>query len=121
MHFDIPVNDLEQMKVFYSKLFNSKIYRAPGHIDYWMIETVPVDQQGMTVRPGVNGRMYQKDQPARKPVNYILVEDIDDSIQKIKPLGDTITRQKQEFPGVGWIALAVNPEGNPLPVLQSVR
>ena len=109
------------MKAFYSKLFNWKIYRAPGPIEYWMIETVPVDQQGMTVRPGVNGGMYRKDQPELKPVNYILVENVDESIQKIKTLGGTITRQKQEVLGVGWIALAVDPEGNPLAVLQSMR
>ena len=121
VHFDIPANDPEKLKMFYSKLFNWKIFRAPGPIDYWMIETVPVDEQGMTVRPGVNGGMYQKDQPELKPVNYILVEDVDESIQKIKTYGGTITRQKQEVPGVGWIALAVDPEGNPLALLQSMR
>ena len=56
-----------------------------------MIETVPVDEEGNPVRPGVNGGMYRKDQPELKPVNYILVDDIDESIQKIKNLGGTIT------------------------------
>jgi len=75
----------------------------------------------MTVKPGVNGEMYQQDQPELKPVNYILVKEIDESTQKIKTLGGTITQQKQEVPSVGWIALAVDPEGNPLAVLQSMR
>ena len=112
VHFDIPANDLGKLKMFYSKLFNWKIFRAPGPIDYWMIETVPVDEQGMTIRPGVNGGMYKKEQPELKPVNYILIEDIDENILKIKSLGGSITRPKQEVPGVGWIALAVDPEGN---------
>jgi len=121
VHFDIPATDLEKLKTLYSKLFNWKIYRAPGPIDYWMIETVPVNEQGMLLRPGVNGGMYKKEQPVIKPVNYILVENIDESIQNIKTLGGTITRQKQEVPGVGWIALAIDPEGNPFAVLQSMR
>jgi len=86
-----------------------------------MIETVPVDEKGMPVRPGVNGGMYKKDQPELKPVNYILIEDIDEYIQKIKQLGGTITQPKQEVPGVGWIALAIDPEGNPFAVLQRMR
>lgn len=121
VHFDIPAKDLEKLKTFYSKLFNWKIYRAPGPIDYWMIETVPVDANGMAVRPGVNGGMYKKDSPELKPVNYILIEDIDDYIQKIKQLGGTITQPKQEVTGVGWIASAVDPEGNAFAVMQSMR
>jgi len=86
-----------------------------------MIETVPVDEKGNPVRPGVNGAMYKKDQPELKPVNYILVEDIDESIRKIRNLGGTITQPKQQVPGIAWIAQAIDPEGNPFAILQSMR
>lgn len=121
IHFDIPAIDVDKLKKFYSELFNWKIYRAPGPIDYWLIETVPVDENGMTVRPGVNGGMPKKDSPELKPVNYILIEDIDDYIQKIKILGGTITQQKQEITGVGWIAHCTDPEGNQFAIMQSMR
>ncbi|MCW4016037.1 MAG: VOC family protein [Candidatus Bathyarchaeota archaeon] len=121
IHFDIPANDLEKLKAFYSKLFDWKIFRAPGPVDYWMIQTVPVDEQGMTLRPGVNGGMYKKEESDLKAINYIQVDDIDESIKKIVNLGGKITRQKQEVPGVGYIASAVDPEGNPFAVLQSMR
>ena len=121
VHFDIPAEDVEKLKKFYSELFGWKIYRAPGPVEYWMIETVPVDEKGNPVRPGVNGGMYKKDQPELKPVNYILVEDIDESIQKIKNLGGTITQPKQQVPGIAWIAQAIDPEGNPLAILQSMK
>ena len=121
VHFEIPAKDVEKLKKFYTELFGWKIYRVPGPIEYWMIETVPVDEKGMTVRPGVNGGMYKKDQPELKPVNYILVEAIDEYIQKIKDLGGTITRGKQEVMGVGWIALALDPEGNSIAIMQSMR
>jgi predicted enzyme related to lactoylglutathione lyase len=121
VHFEIPARDVEKLRKFYSELFGWKITRVPGPIEYWMIETVPVYEQGMTLRPGVNGGLNKKDQPPFKPVNYILVEDIDEYIQKIKDLGGTITQEKQEVPGVGWIAQALDPEGNPVAILQSMR
>jgi predicted enzyme related to lactoylglutathione lyase len=121
VHFDIPVKDVEKMKKFYSELLNWKIFRAPGPIDYWLIETVPVDEQGMTVRPGVNGGMYKNEHPEFKPVNYILIEDIDEYIPKIKQLGGTITQPKQEVLGVGWIASAIDPEGNAFAIMQTMR
>ena len=121
VHFDIPANDLEKLKTFYSKLFNWKIVRAPGPIEYYLIYTVPVDEQGMNIRPGLNGGMYKKDVPELKPVNYILVGNIDEHIQKIKTLGGKITQSKQEIPEVGWIAVAIDPEGNPFALMQSIR
>jgi predicted enzyme related to lactoylglutathione lyase len=121
VHFEIPAEDTEKMRNFYSELFGWKIYRCPGPTEYWMIETVPVDKQGNTVRPGVNGAMCKKDNPNVKPINYILVDDIDESIQKITELGGTITQTKQQIPGIAWIAQAVDPEGNPFAILQSIR
>lgn len=118
IHFEIPANNLEKLKMFYEKLFGWKIFRAPGPVDYYIIYTVPVDEQGMALRPGVNGGMFQKDEPQLKPVNYIAVEDIDKYTKKIQDLGGTITRPKQEVPGVGYIVLAVDPEGNSVALLQ---
>jgi predicted enzyme related to lactoylglutathione lyase len=121
IHFEIPANDLEKLSTFYSKLFNWKIFRVPGPAEYYMIQTVPTDEQGMPLRPGVNGGMTKKEQPTQKPVNYIQVEDIDQQIKKIQKLGGKITMTKQEVPGVGWIASALDPEGNPFAVLQPTR
>ena len=75
----------------------------------------------MTVRPGVNGGMYKKKQPKLKPVNYILIKDIDEYIPKIKKLGGTITQPKQEVLGVGWIASAIDPKGNAFAIMQNMR
>jgi len=118
VHFEIPANDVEKMKKFYSKLFGWKIEKSPGPIPYWMIETVPADEKGTPLRLGVNGGMYKKDSPELKPVNYISVESIDEYIEKIKTLGGKIVQPKQEVPDVGWIAVALDPEGNQFAMLQ---
>jgi hypothetical protein len=121
IHFEIPAEDLEKLKTFYTKLFDWKIIKAPGPVDYWVIQTVPTDQQCMTLRPGVNGGMYKKEAPAQTVINYIEVEDIDKAISNIAELGGTVTMPKQEVMGVGYIAHGLDPEGNPFAVLQSLR
>jgi predicted enzyme related to lactoylglutathione lyase len=121
IHFEIPATDVEKLKRFYAGLFGWKIAKYPGPMEYWMIQTVPVDEKGMLLRPGVNGGMYKKERPEQKPVNYISVDSIDESIEKVTKLGGKIISPKQEVPNVGWIATAVDPEGNQIALLQPQR
>jgi len=121
VHFEIPANDVEKLRKFYSKLFGWKIEKALGPVEYWMIGTVPVDDKMMPLRPGVNGGMYKKERPENKPVNYISVESIEKSIEQVKALGGKVVQGKQEVMGVGWIAVAVDPEGNQIAMLQPMR
>jgi len=64
---------------------------------------------------------YKKDELDVKPVNYISVESIDDYVEKLKVFGGMIIRSKQEVPGVGWVALAIDPEGNQFAMLQPIQ
>jgi len=121
IHFEIPATDVEKLKKFYTGLFGWNIEKYPGPMEYWMIQTVPLDEKGMLQRPGVNGGMVSKDSPEQKPVNYISVESIDTSIEKVKKLGGKIISPKQEVPNVGWIATALDPEGNHIALLQPQR
>ena len=120
VHFEIPADDVEKLRKFYSELFGWKIEKMPGPMDYWGIATVPVDDKGMPVRPGVNGGMMKKQNPEHKPVNYIAVESVDEYVKKIEALGGRIVVPKMEVPGIGWWASAVDPEGNQFAMLQSV-
>jgi predicted enzyme related to lactoylglutathione lyase len=121
IHFEIPANDVEKMKTFYTKVFGWKIEKSPMPMDYWLIQTVPIDDKGMPLRPGVNGGLFRKEGPEMKdlkPVNYISVESIDDTIKKVKASGGKIVRPKQAIPTVGTFAIALDPEGNQIGLLQ---
>ena len=121
VHFEIPADNVEELSKFYSKLFDWKIIHSPVEgMDYWVIQTVPTDDKGMLQRPGVNGGMFPK-QPEQKglnPVNYIIVENMDQYIEKVTKLGGKILMPKQQVPTVGYIALATDPEGNQFGLLQ---
>lgn len=121
VHFEIPAEDVEKLRKFYSDLFGWKIQRYPGPMEYWLIETVPVDEKTQSLRPGVNGGMFKKEQAELKQVNYISVESIDEYIEKTKTLGGKILQPKQEVPNVGWVAVAIDPEGNQFAMLQPIQ
>lgn len=121
VHFEIPANNVEKIKGFYEQVFGWKIIQAGGPIEYWLIQTVPVDDKGMLKRPGVNGGMYKKTEPQNKPINYFAVESITDFLAKIEKLGGKVIQAKQEVPNVGWIAAAEDPEGNQFALLEPLR
>ena len=120
VHFEIPADDVEKLRKFYSELFGWKIEKMPGPVEYWGIATVPVNEKGMRQRPGVNGGMMKRQNPEHKPVNYIAVESVDEYVKKIEALGGRVIAPKMEVPGIGWWALALDPEGNQFAILQSV-
>jgi predicted enzyme related to lactoylglutathione lyase len=121
VHFEIPADDVEKMKKFYSDLFGWKIERFPGPTDYWSVQTVPVDEKGMVVRPGVNGGMMKKQMPEQKPVNYISVESVDEYSKKVISLGGQIIVPKMEIPGMDWWAMALDPEGNQIGLFEVMQ
>jgi predicted enzyme related to lactoylglutathione lyase len=120
IHFEIPANDVEKIKSFYERVFGWKIVQAAGPIEYWVIQTVPVDPKGMLLHPGVNGGMYKRQVPESKPINYYSVESITDFLDKIVKLGGKVTQPKQEVPEVGWIAAAEDPEGNAFALIEPI-
>jgi len=120
VHFEIPADDVQRLRGFYSKLFGWKIEKTPGPVEYWSIETVPVDKKGQPIRPGVNGGMMKRQNPQHKPVNYVLVESVDEYSKKIEALGGKVIVPKMEVPGIGWWAMALDPEGNQFAILQSL-
>lgn len=121
IHFEIPANNIEELSKFYSSLFDWKFIHTPVEgMDYWVIQTVPTDDKGMIQRPGVNGGMFprQPEQKGINPVNYITVENIDEYMEKVTKLGGKILMPKQQVPTVGYVALAIDPEGNQFGLLQ---
>jgi len=122
VHFEIPANDIQKLRKFYSGVFGWKIEKGSedmgGPMEYWLLGTVPVDQQMRPLRPGVNGGLYKKTDKKMNPIVYISVESADEYIEKIKKLGGKIIVPKQEVPKVGWTAIATDPEGNQFAIIQ---
>ena len=126
VHFEIPAEDIEKIKKFYASLFGWTMNKYPGQTNYYLVGTVPVDEKTMLpIRPGVNGGLYErKDASApefAKQTNYISVESVEDYSKKVEALGGKIIVSKMEIPGIGWWALALDPEGNSFGLLEYIQ
>lgn len=121
VHFEIPAYNMEKLSKFYSKLFGWRIFKTPDPIEYWGIQTIPVDEKGMLLRNGVNGGLMKRQDSEHKPVNYIAVESVDEYSKKIEELGGRIFVPKMEVFGVGWWASAFKPDGNQFAIMEEMQ
>jgi predicted enzyme related to lactoylglutathione lyase len=112
-HFEIPGDDPEALVNFYSRLFDWKIEKFPGDMEYWLIQTVPTDENGMPTQPGgINGGLYRRQSPEQRPVNYVTVESVDTYLAKAAQLGAEVAMGKTPVPGMGWFAQLIDPDNN---------
>lgn len=120
VHFEIPADDVDKLQKFYTTLFGWNIEKSPGfeEFDYRLIKTVPTDEQGRPTRNGVNGGLFKKMSPEQKSIYYVQVESVDEYGKKIEQLGGKITQPKVEVPNIGWVVMAVDPEGNTFALFQ---
>jgi predicted enzyme related to lactoylglutathione lyase len=90
--------------------------------NYWMIETRAGTAQNMEKAQntaGTNGGMLKKTDANQRPVNYVLVESVDDFSKKIQDLGGKIIVPKTPIPNMGAFAVGLDPEGNQIGIFES--
>src|SRR5688572_28870849 len=107
VHFEIPADQPERAAKFYRELFGWDINKWEGAADgmeYWLVNTVPTNDEGMPRRPGVNGGLMRRMFPGQAPVNYISVDNVDQFVKKAERLGAKVLVGKQPVPGMGWFA-----------------
>ncbi len=106
VHFEIPADQPESLAKFYTTLFGWQIEKMPNtSFDYWLCRTGD--------GPGIDGAIMKRMDPRQTVTNYTDVEQIDASLEKALSLGATITVPKSPVPGMGWFAMALDPQGNP--------
>jgi predicted enzyme related to lactoylglutathione lyase len=111
-HFEIYAEDLTGLAQFYRDLFDWKIDKAPG-IDYFRIQTDSEKSNGIA-----GGLLNRPIQGPRSWVHYVLVDSIDQTIERIQALGGKLLRPKTAVPKTAWYAVVEDPEGNIFAVYQ---
>lgn len=103
--FEIPADNVERAKKFYSALFGWRIEKFPGATDYWHIDTGGGDR----TRDG--GLMARKH--AEQPItNYVAVSSVDESAAKVQKLGGKICVPKTAVPQMGYFVVCQDTENN---------
>ncbi len=125
-YFEIPAEDIERAKKFYKTVFGWDIRNIP-------MEGVPPDYQSvMTGKPeNVKGNNYEMSQlnsggmmkrmfPEQPIMNYVKVDNIDETLKIVKESGGMMFGEKNKIPNIGIIAFIKDSEGNILGLWQPV-
>ena len=113
--YELLTNDPDAAKAFYDPVAGWKIdAAATGDIDYRMIDAGDGPVGGtMTLTPEMTAH-------GAKPrwLGYIGVDDVDATLTSIEQRGGHIVMPAFDMDGVGRIALAADPQGNPFYVMR---
>jgi predicted enzyme related to lactoylglutathione lyase len=103
--FEIPADEPERAKIFYSKLFGWKINPFPGMPDYQHIDT-----SGPDASP--DGALMTRKHGGHSITNYVSIASVSKSAAKVVKLGGKICAPKTAVPQMGYFAVCQDTEGN---------
>jgi predicted enzyme related to lactoylglutathione lyase len=122
VHFEMPAENRKRMAEFYTNVFGWKIQQlGPEMGEYMLVTTSDTDEKGFPLKPGmIGGGFYQKtDDPlTQHPSVVISVNDINESIKKVKSGGGKVLGEPMPIPGVGTFVSFIDTEGNRVSILQ---
>ena len=122
VHFEIPADDIERAKKFYTDLFGWKIEKWPGtdgdsssNMEYLIISIT--DDKGDKALVG--GGLMKRQDPQQQITNFIDVTSVDQYSSKIEKLGGKVIVSKMAVPGMGYFAVCRDTEKNNFGIWES--
>lgn len=111
-HFEIHVDDADRAVKFYQDVFEWKIEKWDGPVDYWMIAA---HEEG---QPGIDGAITLRSNMPGNTTNTINVTDVDEYVAKIESSGGKVIAPKMTIPGIGYMAYCQDPDDNVFGIMQ---
>ncbi len=121
VHFEMPYEDRDRMVRFYEEVFGWKAQKlGPEMGNYVVVTTTESDVKADAPRGAINGGFWQKrsDWPAQVPALVIGVNDIRDSMRKVRDAGGEVLGAPMEIPGVGHYVSFFDTERNRVSLLE---
>ncbi|MCE8425580.1 MAG: VOC family protein [Candidatus Methanoperedens sp.] len=122
VHFEMPAEDRKRMSEFYRKAFGWQTNQlGPEMGEYVLVTTTEVDEKMMPKKPGaINGGFFQKSEElaSQYPSVVIQVDDIKESMKKVREAGGKVLGEAMEILNVGLIVSFFDTEGNRVSMLQ---
>ena len=107
-YFELPSDNNEQLKQFYSSVFNWTFEEGKDTADYWYTESA-----------GIKGALLKRRSAEQNaPTLFIQVDSIDDCITKAEREGAKVIVDKQEI-SEGTFAIMKDPQQNLIGVCQA--
>lgn len=123
IHFEIPSDDRERVKKFYSSVFGWELNDMPfGDESYTIAITSPLDENYMHKEKGtINGGIFKRSDKVSTPIITINVSSIDEYIPKIEAAGGKLMVPKGEVPDMGFYAYFKDSEGNLMGIWENLK
>jgi uncharacterized protein len=122
VHFEMPAEDKKRMVKFYSAVFGWQTQQLGKEMgEYVVVTTAESDESGRPKMGGaINGGFYQKteDPVSNHPSVVISVDDINETVQKIKNGGGNVLGEVMQIHGIGSYVSFLDTEDNRIGVLQ---
>jgi|SRR5579885_1820185 len=122
VHFEMPAKDKKRVCTFYSQAFGWNMQQlGPDMGNYVLAGTTETDANHMVVTPGaINGGFfdYKDDALNSAPHLVISVDNLEESMEKVKNGGGKIAGELMDIPGIGRYVSFYDTEGNVVGMLQ---
>jgi uncharacterized protein len=105
-HFEIPADNVDGLRGFYSSLFGWEFEKGQTQ-GYYMIKNA-----------GISEAVAQKESPQQVSTQCVNVESLEDYINKAKQLGARVVKDKQEI-SEGYYAVLEDPQRNTIGIWQN--
>lgn len=113
IHFEFNSPDPQKTMQFFKDAFNWTYNTWDGPFPYHLTMT------GDESTPGIDGGIMQSQDGQPHTVNIVEVENIDETIEKLKGLNGNCVIGKMPIPGVGYSAYFLDPTGLLFGIYQS--
>jgi uncharacterized protein len=114
VHFEIPTDNVEKSRKFYSELFDWNVEKwtgtesMPEEMEYWTVITTYGKRH-----KAIGGGLMKRQNPQQQGImNYIDVRSVDEYSSKVGRLGGKIVVPKMPVKGMGYFAVCLDTENN---------
>ena len=121
VHFEMPFDNAERIKNFYSTAFGWDLTQFGEEMgNYITAHTAETDENQMVKTPGaINGGFFpRKPDSPQIPSVVISVTDITEAMGKVTAQGGEVLGEPIEIPGIGHYVSFKDTEGNRVSLLQ---
>jgi uncharacterized protein len=110
-HIEIPADDIERAKRFYTAVAGWEFSTMEGFPDYWLFRTSESAGGGLGKRGDSVGTVFRA---------YINVDSLEDAVAAAEAHGGSVVTPPTDVPGQGRFAAVHDPEGNEIGLWQNL-
>ncbi len=125
VHFELPADDLERAREFYSSIFGWDLqnWPMPDGSTYIGARTVKVSEEThLPLEPGaINGGILQRNAHVKAPIFAIQVSSIEEKVTMVEKAGGKVVMPKMDMMGMGFYAYVTDSEGNVIGLWEDIK